>query len=298
MLLEEVEKEHMVRLMRRLERFTGVKVLTFCIMTNHMHLLLDEGTRKELSEEELLHRMRAIYDDFQMLEFTTQWERWRKLKLPHLVEQEQARIQARMHDISEFMKQLKQRFTCWYNRENDRCGTLWEARFKSVVVEGGEALLTMAAYIDLNPVRAMICDDPKDYRFCGMGEACAGRRKASAGITEILRRHRERTITAADAMAAYRHFALDCEGKTNIEAQSRPVSGRCRLSRGELLRCRVRHFTEGLVIGRKGFTAEIYRLHRARFGPRRKREAWPLRGGEWGGLCSLRELRDAPGGAR
>ncbi len=41
----------------------------------------------------------------------------------------------------------------------------------------------------------------------------------------------------------------------------------------------------------KVFTAEVYKAHRARFVPRRKREVWPLRGGEWGGLCSLRELR-------
>ena len=36
---------------------------------------------------------RAIYDDFQMLEFTSQWKRWRKQKLPHLVEQERAGVE-------------------------------------------------------------------------------------------------------------------------------------------------------------------------------------------------------------
>ncbi|MGA1658363.1 MAG: transposase, partial [Ilumatobacteraceae bacterium] len=61
----------------------------------------------------------------------------------------------RMGDVSEFIKLLKQRFTQWYNRRNARKGTLWEDRFKSVLVEGeGDALVTMAAYIELNPVRA------------------------------------------------------------------------------------------------------------------------------------------------
>ena len=55
------------------------------------------------------------------------------------------------------MKLLKQRFTQWFNRQRGRKGTLWEERFKSVLVEGtGEVLATMAAYIDLNPVRAGI----------------------------------------------------------------------------------------------------------------------------------------------
>jgi hypothetical protein len=44
------------------------------------------------------------------------------------------------------MKLLKQRFTQWYNRRTGRKGTLWEDRFKSVVVEGaGAALVAMGA---------------------------------------------------------------------------------------------------------------------------------------------------------
>jgi putative transposase len=44
-----------------------------------------------------------------------------------------------------------------------------------VLVEGaGYALTTMAAYIDLNLVRAGIVGDPKDYRWCGYGAAVAG----------------------------------------------------------------------------------------------------------------------------
>jgi len=45
----------------------------------------------------------------------------------------------------------------------------WAERFKSVLLEGGEALAAVAAYIELNPVRAGLCADPKDYRYCGFG---------------------------------------------------------------------------------------------------------------------------------
>lgn len=58
-----------------------------------------------------------------------------------------------MHDLSEFMKTVLQRFTLWFNRTHQRTGTLWEEGFKSVIVESGTAARTMAAYIDLNPVR-------------------------------------------------------------------------------------------------------------------------------------------------
>lgn len=60
----------------------------------------------------------------------------------------------RMHDLSEFMKTLPQRFTRWSDRTHQRSGTLWEERFKSVIVENRTAARTMAAYIDLNRPRS------------------------------------------------------------------------------------------------------------------------------------------------
>jgi hypothetical protein len=60
-------------------------------------------------------------------------------------------IWKRFYDVSEFMKLLKQRYTQWHNRRHQRKGTLWEERFKSVLVDpSGPSLATLAAYIDLN----------------------------------------------------------------------------------------------------------------------------------------------------
>tara|TARA_B100001123_G_scaffold354875_1_gene407626 strand:- start:165 stop:374 length:210 start_codon:yes stop_codon:yes gene_type:complete len=67
---------------------------------------------------------------------------------------------ARMGDLSFFIKELKQWFSIWYNRTHKRYGTLWAERFKSVLVKGVPASLkTIAAYIDLNPVRAGLVED-------------------------------------------------------------------------------------------------------------------------------------------
>jgi putative transposase len=40
----------------------------------------------------------------------------------------------------------------------------------------------MAAYIDLNPVRADIVSDPKDYRWCGYAAAVAGVKAERTGL--------------------------------------------------------------------------------------------------------------------
>ena len=103
-----------------------------------------------------------------------------------IVEEWRQKVVARMFSLSEFMKLVKQRFTQWYNGSHGRTGTLWESRFTSVIVEDEErALRTMAAYIDLNPVRAGMVEDPADYRWCGYAEAMAGSDRARAGIERV-----------------------------------------------------------------------------------------------------------------
>ncbi|TDU72980.1 hypothetical protein EI77_01446 [Prosthecobacter fusiformis] len=95
----------------------------------------------------------------------------RRLGLDTLAQEKLEAIRKRCCDLSIYVKEVKQRFSRWFNKRRGRRGTLWMDRFKSVMVEcGGEALRTMAAYIDLNPVLAKLIDDPKDYRWCGYGE--------------------------------------------------------------------------------------------------------------------------------
>jgi len=56
----------------------------------------------------------------------------------------------------------------------------------------------MAAYIDLNPVRAGICQDPADYRWSSHGEAIGGGRgaaKAQSSLVRALRGHEGRART-------------------------------------------------------------------------------------------------------
>ena len=46
-------------------------------------------------------------------------------------------FKARVCDLSLFVKEVKERFSRWYNKKHSRRGTLWMNRFKSVMVEGG-----------------------------------------------------------------------------------------------------------------------------------------------------------------
>jgi putative transposase len=65
--------------------------------------------------------------------------------------------------ISMLMKHLGQRYVQYINRRYKRSGTLWEGRFRSGIVLDEAHLLASHCYIELNPVRAGMVDDPADY---------------------------------------------------------------------------------------------------------------------------------------
>lgn len=219
-----------------------------------------------------------------------------------------------MWDLSAFMKVLKQRFTQWFNRKHGRRGYLWEDRFKSVLVESGHAARTIAAYIDLNPVRAGIVEDPKDYRWSGYAEAVAGKFQAREGLRLVLFEDYScltSTERAASEVASWREVArhyrkvLFEDGEETEKDRTKKRSGISpkrvaqvlesggKLSETQLLYCRVRYFVEGLVIGQKKFVDEVFALTRDRFGPVRKSGARRMRHAR-STLHTMRELQVDP----
>ena len=189
------------------------------------------------------------------------------------------RYKARFCDLSLFVKELKERFSRWFNKKHARRGTLWMERFRSVLVEDGECLRTMAAYIDLNPVRAGLVDRPEDYRWCGYTEALGGSKRMQRGLCRVIGwpidhwaiRKGNRTQTGAEA---YR--CLLYEDGIEREAGSRaaqnggaprrgiaPEEAREVIARGgklshfQLVGCRVRWFSEGVAIGSEAFLRRV-----------------------------------------
>ena len=63
------------------------------------------------------------------------------------------------------------------------------------------------------------------------------------------------------------------------------------LGLGQVLRSRVRHLTDGVVLGSREFVNEMFLRHRDRFGPRRKDGARLIRGVPLAGINVLRDLR-------
>jgi REP element-mobilizing transposase RayT len=295
-LLDDVAKEVLRKQLWKVAEYCGVQVLTYALMSNHFHVLVRVPQRSEVSDSELLRRYRLLYPQptkYQAARLETvreqlrlggpEGDRWRDRQL------------ALMGDVSQFMKLLKQRFSVWFNRTHNRFGTLWSERFKSVLVEGKRgALSTMAAYIDLNPVRAGIVDDPKDYRFCGYADAVAGNTVARRGLRRITGDRATR-----DALSSYRQMLFgkgtaakrDAARLSPARLQSIVRDGG-KLSPTEVLRCRVRHFTDGAVLGSQAFVQAQLGQYQRLTGRRVRTRPRTLPSiADWGGLMTLRGLR-------
>ncbi len=67
--------------------------------------------------------------------------------------------------VSGMMQSVGRRYVQYFNRSYGRSGTLWEGRFKSNVVQSETYLLQCYRYIELNPVRAGMVDDPANYSW-------------------------------------------------------------------------------------------------------------------------------------
>jgi putative transposase len=61
------------------------------------------------------------------------------------------------------MQSLGRSYVRYFNRRQQRTGTLWEGRYRSTLIQAERYLLACMVYIDLNPVRAGMVGQPADY---------------------------------------------------------------------------------------------------------------------------------------
>ena len=155
----DVEKEHMFKLLERLTIFYCVDIISFVVMSNHIHLIC--AANPGLPPLEEVRRRWRAFNDPDVHE--PLWE------TPGTYE----RVAARMRDISCLMKDLQQRFTQWFNRTrpSKRRGFLWSGRFVSNILEKGEALWSCLKYVENNPVRGEDLRQGRGLPFLDLGKA-------------------------------------------------------------------------------------------------------------------------------
>jgi len=78
--------------------------------------------------------------------------------------------------ISELMQSVGRYYVRYINQTYHRTGTLWEGRFKSTLVDSERYFLVVSRYIELNPVRAAMADQPASYPWSSYQANALGKR--------------------------------------------------------------------------------------------------------------------------
>ena len=73
-ILGDLEKERFRKIMRDLEGFCCLQIITYAIMTNHFHILLKVPERREISDKELIYRLGLLYDKSEVEQVAEQLE--------------------------------------------------------------------------------------------------------------------------------------------------------------------------------------------------------------------------------
>ena len=289
-------KEVLRRQLWQVADYCGVELLTYAILSNHFHALVRVPRFCGINDAELLRRYRVLYPR------PTRYQQARleviesqlRINGPDAVRWRRRQL-ALMHDISGFMRLVKQRYSVWHNKRHNRFGTLWAERFKSVLVEPQSRVVsTIAGYIDLNCVRAGLARDPKDYRFCGYAEAVAGNDRARAGLCAAFG-----VAGWAECSRGYRLMLFGRGAESHVHGRGistqqfeRVMAAGGKLPLTDVLRCRVRYFADAAVLGSRLFVTHHLHLFRTRHNRRHNREVHvvpPVT--EWGDLTALRPVR-------
>ena len=121
---------------------------------------------------------------------------------------------------------LGRRYVQYINRSYRRTGTLWDSRYKSSSVQAEPYLLLCQRYIELNPVRAAMVDDPAHYRWSSYRSHALGQIDARLAPHAL---YQSLGGTDQERQSAYRSLfrtELDCEAIDDIRLainQDQPI---------------------------------------------------------------------------
>jgi REP element-mobilizing transposase RayT len=269
--LGDVEKDYLLNLIKHLSTVYFTEVLGFCLMGNHFHLLVKMHTGEDYSDEEIKRRFKRYYRDKDKEELN-------EGQIPYLRE--------KWANLSEYVREIKQGFSRFYNKSHNRKGFFWSERFKSVIVEEGETLINCLAYIDLNPVRAGIVDKPEQYRWCSLGYHVQTGNKddflsLDFGLREFgVKDDRER-------LRFYRRFVYE---KGSVEGLEKEREKGFEIGGVDRFKYRTRYFTDSGIIGTKEFVMRYYQVFKSHFSSKHEKRPKTIQG--LGEVYSLKRLSE------
>ena len=138
----------------------AIDIAAYAIMSNHYHLVLRVDREQALtwSHDEVIERWYRLYHGNPLVDMYRSGLIDDEASLNKVAEFT-ALWRERLYDISWFMRNLNEYIARAANKEDKCTGRYWEGRYYSQALLDEQALLSCMMYVDLNPVRAQMCDD-------------------------------------------------------------------------------------------------------------------------------------------
>jgi hypothetical protein len=159
-------REWIRRRMEALASVFAIDVLTYAIMSNHMHLILRNrpDVVASWSDQEVAIRWLRVFPGRRLEEHLAEPT---ENDVNMLVNQPErlATVRERLSDVSWFMRALSEPIARMANRQDECTGRFWEGRFKALRIVDEVGLLACSMYVDLNPVRAAMCETQDQSPF-------------------------------------------------------------------------------------------------------------------------------------
>lgn len=174
---------------RQLAAVFTIDVAAYAVMSNHYHIVLkiDRERAQALSDDEVLARWTRLFDGPLLVRRYQDANTRAALDEAQLarVREYAAHYRDRLSDLSWFMRVLNEGIAREANREDGVKGRFWEGRFKSQALLDEQAILMAMAYVDLNPIRAGMCETPEESAFTSI-EARLAPDKVEARIAQSM----------------------------------------------------------------------------------------------------------------
>lgn len=191
----------------------AIDVASYAIMSNHYHLVLRVNVQKaeSWSNLEVLQNWTKLFSGSLILQKYLEAPDQASESVIVAVNELADLYRKRLYDISWMMRVLNESIARMANREDGVKGCFWEGRFKSQALLDEKAVLSVMAYVDLNPIRASMASDLVSSDYTSIKRRVERRERFNEPLLAVPENGVNKSAFTADSAGEVQSVALFLE---------------------------------------------------------------------------------------
>lgn len=165
----------------------AIDVAAYAVMSNHYHIVVrvDQDRALNWTRDEVLERWSQLFAGNPVVQqYLALEDEEPSDSLLWKVDEFVEIYRKRLFDLSWFMRVLNESIARMANKEDNVKGHFWEGRFKSQALLDEQAVLSVMAYVDLNPIRASMSESLQDSEFTSIYKRLSSLKLCDTGLVK------------------------------------------------------------------------------------------------------------------